>query len=483
MSATTSGATQQIITNAAMSNWRAAQFNATAPGNSVTYLVTNVAAGTYHLYIAANAGTNCGQFQLACGTNGGAFTDVGSVQDTYSSSNMVYLLPIRINTPTNSVLLWTNMQREFDCGNWTATNTGNYNFRLTVTGKNTGSSSYVLMPDYIKLAPPSAPAPANSAPTDISLSNTSVAENQPSGTAVGTFSSTDPDSGNTFTYSLVSGTGSTDNGSFTINGNTLQTAAVFSFDAQNSFSIRVRTTDQGGLYFERVFTITVTDQAPATPSNVSPADGMLNLAPTLTLQASAFSDPDADDAQQAAEWLVLRVADSALVFDSGADASDKTSLALPAGALEYATSYDWQVRYENSNGTWSGYSTPTAFSTAHSHADRDRAKRRLDAFLADEHDRVLPFIRNQSRPGELDPGFAAAGDGGRKLCGHQPRGRGEHLLPVEQTLTESSVESGCVRQFAQSEVEAMIFRVLGLELFAAFAYSSHRCSLFMFTFT
>ena len=37
-----------------------------------------------------------------------------------------------------------------------------------------------------------------SAPTDISLSNASINENQSSGTAVGTLSSTDPDTGNTF---------------------------------------------------------------------------------------------------------------------------------------------------------------------------------------------------------------------------------------------------------------------------------------------
>src|SRR5262249_52174481 len=67
----------------------------------------------------------------------------------------------------------------------------------------------------------------NRPPTDIALDNSSVAENKPAGTAVGNFSTTDPDVGDTFTYSLVSGTGSTDNGSFQIVGNQLQTAASF----------------------------------------------------------------------------------------------------------------------------------------------------------------------------------------------------------------------------------------------------------------
>jgi hypothetical protein len=97
----------------------------------------------------------------------------------------------------------------------------------------------------------------NQPPTNITLSATSIAENLATGTTVGTFSTTDPDAGNTFTYTLV--TGGTDNASFTINGNTLRTNAVFDFETKSTYSIRVRTTDQGGLFFERTFTITVTD--------------------------------------------------------------------------------------------------------------------------------------------------------------------------------------------------------------------------------
>ena len=86
---------------------------------------------------------------------------------------------------------------------------------------------------------------ANQAPTDITLSAGSIAENQPVGTVVGTLSTTDADVGDTFTYSLVSGTGSTDNASFTISGNQLLTAASFDFEAKNSYSIRVRATGSG----------------------------------------------------------------------------------------------------------------------------------------------------------------------------------------------------------------------------------------------
>ena len=99
----------------------------------------------------------------------------------------------------------------------------------------------------------------NDVPTGMSLDNSSVAENQPSGTAVGDFSTTDPDSNDTFTYSLVSGEGDDDNASFTIADSQLQTAASFDYETKNSYSIRVRTTDSGTLYYEEAFNITVTN--------------------------------------------------------------------------------------------------------------------------------------------------------------------------------------------------------------------------------
>ena len=106
-------------------------------------------------------------------------------------------------------------------------------------------------------------------PTDIALSASAVAENQPSGGTIGTLSTTDSDSGDTFTYSLISGTGSVDNASFTIDGSNLKAASLFDFEAQNVYSIRVRTTDQTGLTFEKVLTVSVVDQPEGTLGNDS----------------------------------------------------------------------------------------------------------------------------------------------------------------------------------------------------------------------
>lgn len=264
LTAATSGATAQVVTNAVFSNWRAAQFNATAAGNSVTYTVPNVAAGSYHLYIVANANTNCGQFQLACGPTGGTLTNVGTVQDTYCSTNVAYLLPIKTTTTTNIILLWTNMQSQYDCSTWTAPTSGSYNFQLTVTGKNAASKGYGLTVDYIEFAP------------------------------VTVVSQTSP---------------------------------------------------------------------PLTPTNVAPVAGALGQSTAPTLQATAFIDPNSGATQTASEWAVQRASDNTVVFDSGTDAVDTTSIALPFNALNYNTSYSWQTRYADSLGLWSGYSVPTTFTT------------------------------------------------------------------------------------------------------------------------
>ena len=94
-------------------------------------------------------------------------------------------------------------------------------------------------------------------PTDITISASTMAENQPAGTVVGTLSTTDPDAGDTFTYSLVGGTGDTDNAAFTIVGNELRTAATFSASVKSACSIRIRSTDDTGFFVERTFTIRI----------------------------------------------------------------------------------------------------------------------------------------------------------------------------------------------------------------------------------
>ena len=108
-------------------------------------------------------------------------------------------------------------------------------------------------------------SPTGQVPTDITLAPSSLAEGSPTGSTVGTLSTTDADAADTHTYSLVGGAGSTDNAAFTIMGNMVRTAGVLDFETKSSYSIRVRTLDSGSQIFEKALTIDVTnvDEAPS----------------------------------------------------------------------------------------------------------------------------------------------------------------------------------------------------------------------------
>ena len=75
-----------------------------------------------------------------------------------------------------------------------------------------GTASTTQTSNTVNLTPP------NSAPSDITLSSSSVNENVATGTTIGALSTTDSDSGDIHNYSLVPGTGDTDNASFSISG-------------------------------------------------------------------------------------------------------------------------------------------------------------------------------------------------------------------------------------------------------------------------
>ncbi len=73
------------------------------------------------------------------------------------------------------------------------------------------------------------------------------------------FSTVDPDLGDQFAYQLVSGAGDTDNGKFSIVGNQLRVNSAIDYETQNTFSVRVRSTDLGGLAIDEVFSLSALD--------------------------------------------------------------------------------------------------------------------------------------------------------------------------------------------------------------------------------
>ncbi|SET00889.1 DUF4856 domain-containing protein [Thalassotalea agarivorans] len=102
--------------------------------------------------------------------------------------------------------------------------------------------------------PETTPPPSNSAPTDITLSSNTVAENAMAAT-IGTLSATDSDAGDTFTFTTA-------DERFVISGDELALAesVVFDFEVDQSVDVTVQVEDSAGNTFSKALTIEITDE-------------------------------------------------------------------------------------------------------------------------------------------------------------------------------------------------------------------------------
>ncbi len=100
-------------------------------------------------------------------------------------------------------------------------------------------------------------APGNTAPSNLGLSTSVVKENTATGTVVGSFEVTDPNAGDSFTFTLLDDAG----GRFAIRDGQLIVAdgAKLDFEQLQSHTVRVRVTDRGRLSYEKDFAVSVTD--------------------------------------------------------------------------------------------------------------------------------------------------------------------------------------------------------------------------------
>jgi hypothetical protein len=98
----------------------------------------------------------------------------------------------------------------------------------------------------------------NHAPTDATLIGGSVRGHAANGTHVGTVTGADPDAGNILSYLLLDDAG----GRFAIGATTglltVKDGTLLDDAAAHSWNIGVRTTDQGGLFYDEAFTVTAT---------------------------------------------------------------------------------------------------------------------------------------------------------------------------------------------------------------------------------
>ncbi|VDH93394.1 protocadherin Fat 4 [Mytilus galloprovincialis] len=135
----------------------------------------------------------------------------------------------------------------------------------------------------------------NEAPTGIKLDNNQVEENIEGGTVIGTFSTEDPDRGQTFTYTLLPGDS---DGYFAISGNKLVAGqSTLDYETNNEYKMLVESKDNGILSksVQEEIIIFVRDLNDPPESiifgNVSPLDEDTTLKTIVT--AIQVDDPDA----------------------------------------------------------------------------------------------------------------------------------------------------------------------------------------------
>ncbi len=113
-------------------------------------------------------------------------------------------------------------------------------------------------------------------PRSIAIDSATVAENSANGTVVGILSATDPDAGDTLTFSLLDDAG----GRFALSGNQLVVSGALDFETAASHSVTARVTDAAGNTYDKTFTISVLD-----------VDDSVNLPPTdISLSASSIAE-------------------------------------------------------------------------------------------------------------------------------------------------------------------------------------------------
>ncbi len=252
----------------------------------------------------------------AAGSEVGFLAAVDADQDSFHSFDLVSGTGGQDNDAfvIDGITLLTNTSFDYE-------SKSSYNVRIRATDQDGLSVEKALVITI---------ANVNDAPNDITLSTSSVDENLPAATVVGTLGAVDQDSGNTFTFALVAGAG--DNSRFTLTGDTLKTASVLNFEAQSSYNVRVRATDQGGLSFERVLVVLANDRNDApTAITLSNATIAENLPAATVVGNLGAVDPDAG-------------ASHTFALISSGPTSDTAKFAIVGGQLKTAVTFDFEAK-------------------------------------------------------------------------------------------------------------------------------------------
>lgn len=183
----------------------------------------------------------------------------------------------------------------------------------------------------------------NQAPTAMTLSATTIAENPAAGAVVGILTGTDPDTNARLTYNMLDTAG----GRFNVNTQTgelyVNNRALINYEANTSHNITVRVTDQGGLSFDKTFTINITDINEAPPViNISGNSIAENATANTAIGSLSAVDPEGDTLT----YSIINNPGGKFAINA------TTGIITSTASLDYeaAPSYTLRVRAEGSGG-------------------------------------------------------------------------------------------------------------------------------------
>ena len=199
-------------------------------------------------------------------------------------------------------------------------------------GGDQSSVSTELSSSVVYLANPFTDDWLNEAPTALKLSSSIFNENTSANSTVATLSSSDPDSSDTHTYSLVSGSGDTDNNLFTIDGSSLKIKSSPDYETKSSYSIRLQTTDSGDNTYAKAFTLSVNDlNETPTAITLSSTSFNENISAGSTVATLSTTDEDSSDTHTYS-------------FIEGTGDTDNNLFTIDGSSLKIKSSPDYETK-------------------------------------------------------------------------------------------------------------------------------------------
>jgi hypothetical protein len=214
----------------------------------------------------------------------------------------------------------------------------------------------------------------NEAPTNATMTGGSVAKNSLAGTAVGTVAGVDQDSGSTLTYAFTNNPANRFAINATTGAITVAAGAALNYEAATSHAITVRVTDQGGLTFDKNFTIGVTNVNEA-PTNVtlSNASVMEHSASHTDVGILTGVDPDAG-----AILTYTLTNNAGGLFQLNPTANNLLETAGNWWALDYATATSHTVTVRATDQGGLSYTTSFNIAVTPDHVTHTKWKRDVD---------------------------------------------------------------------------------------------------------